>query len=70
MHQTASVRGLGARPIAKLTPGDMVLTAEGYQPYLGSMHDVDDAATLVLTLANGRCGTHRPFCSDCHQFRP
>ena len=32
--------GLGARSIAELTLGDIVLTAEGYQPYLGSMHDV------------------------------
>jgi len=70
VHQTVSVRYLGARPIAELTPGDMVLTAEGYQPYLGSMHDVNAAATLTLTLAHGRCDAHRPLCSDCHWFRP
>ena len=53
-HQTVLVRDIGARPIAALTPGDMVLTSVGYQPYLGSMHDNRMAPTLVLTIAHGR----------------
>ena len=48
------VLGRGALPIAALTPGDVVLTGEGYQPFLGSMHDAGVAPTLVLHLANGR----------------
>ena len=32
----------------------MVRTSEGYQPYIGGMHDAGVAETLVLTIANGR----------------
>jgi hypothetical protein len=32
----------------------MVRTSEGYQPYIGSMHDAGVEATLVLTISTGR----------------
>ncbi len=53
VHQTVLVRGLGAQPITALTPGDMVLTVHGYQPYLGSMYDAGRAPTLVVDTAHG-----------------
>ena len=54
IHQTVLVQGRGATSISALTPGDMVRTSEGYQPYIGSMHDAGVEPTLVLTIATGR----------------
>ena len=54
VHQTVLVQGRGATAISALTAGDMVRTSDGYQPYIGSMHNPGVEATLVLTIATGR----------------
>ena len=53
-YQTVLVRDRGAQPIAALMAGDMIQTGDGYQPYLGSMHDAGKAPMLVLELAHGQ----------------
>jgi hypothetical protein len=54
VNQTVLVQGRGATSISALTPGDMVHTSKGYQPYVGTTHDAGVASTLVLTIATGR----------------
>lgn len=53
-HHTVRVQDGGSRPLSALVPGDVVLTSEGYKPYLGSMHDLGVSPTLVLSIAHGR----------------
>lgn len=51
-HQTVTVQGYGTKQIKNLTVGDKVYTDEGFQKYIGNIHDSGIHKTLKLYTEN------------------